>query len=151
MKLMKMDMLVVIGSLLLLASSLLALLLPLSLKGLIDGSSPERMGAQIVQVALIFLGQALLASLGSYLFSMSGERKIARLRSQVTEHLLYAQKAFFDQHKSGELASRIINDTSLIREFLVDSFPNFVMSFVMIVGSIFVLFGLDWQLSLVLL
>lgn len=150
-KLLKTDALILTGSILLIASSLLALLLPLNLRGLIDGNNPGKMTEQIVKVALIFLGQALLASLGTFLFNRSGEEKIARLRLHVAENLLYARKSFFDQQKSGALASRIVNDTTLVREFLVDSFPNFVMSFVMILGSIIVLFRLDWQLSLILL
>lgn len=149
--LLKIDRLVIMGSILLIFSSLLALIVPLSLRNVIDGGAMQSMFMNSVTVALLFIGQALLASLGNYLFSRSGEAKIAAARMQVTNHLLYAKKSFFDQSKSGELASRIVNDTSGIREFLITTFPDLITSLVLIIGAVFVLFSLDWQLSLVLL
>ncbi|VJF23700.1 ABC transporter ATP-binding protein [Streptococcus pneumoniae] len=66
------------------------------------------------------------------------------------EGLIYAEKSFFDKSQSGELTSAIVNDTSVIREFLITTFPNIILSLVMVLGSIVVLFSLDWNLSLLL-
>lgn len=149
-KLLRVDTKVIIGSFFLVLSSLLALLLPLILKGLIDGSSIENIGSKVFQSFLIFIGQALFSSIGYYLFSQSGEKKIAKIRKKVIEGLIYAEKSFFDKSQSGELTSAIVNDTSVIREFLITTFPNIILSLVMVLGSIIVLFSLDWNLSLLL-
>lgn len=149
-KLLRVDTKVIMGSFFLVLSSLLALLLPLILKGLIDGSSIENIGSKVFQSFLIFIGQALFSSIGYYLFSQSGEKKIAKIRKKVIEGLIYAEKSFFDKSQSGELTSAIVNDTSVIREFLITTFPNIILSLVMVLGSIIVLFSLDWNLSLLL-
>ncbi|VIZ33800.1 ABC transporter ATP-binding protein [Streptococcus pneumoniae] len=149
-KLLRVDTKVIMGSFLLVLSSLLALLLPLILKGLIDGSFIENIGSKVFQSFLIFIGQALFSSIGYYLFSQSGEKKIAKIRKKVIEGLIYAEKSFFDKSQSGELTSAIVNDTSVIREFLITTFPNIILSLVMVLGSIVVLFSLDWNLSLLL-
>lgn len=149
-KLLRVDTKVIMGSFLLVLSSLLALLLPLILKGLIDGSSIENIGSKVFQSFLIFIGQALFSSIGYYLFSQSGEKKIAKIRKKVIEGLIYAEKSFFDKSQSGELTSAIVNDMSVIREFLITTFPNIILSLVMVLGSIVVLFSLDWNLSLLL-
>lgn len=149
-KLLRVDTKVIMGSFLLVLSSLLALLLPLILKGLIDGSSIENIGSKVFQSFLTFIGQALFSSIGYYLFSQSGEKKIAKIRKKVIEGLIYAEKSFFDKSQSGELTSAIVNDTSVIREFLITTFPNIILSLVMVLGSIVVLFSLDWNLSLLL-
>lgn len=149
-KLLRVDTKVIMGSFLLVLSSLLALLLLLILKGLIDGSSIENIGSKVFQSFLIFIGQALFSSIGYYLFSQSGEKKIAKIRKKVIEGLIYAEKSFFDKSQSGELTSAIVNDTSVIREFLITTFPNIILSLVMVLGSIVVLFSLDWNLSLLL-
>ncbi|VFH79701.1 ABC transporter ATP-binding protein [Streptococcus pneumoniae] len=149
-KLLRVDTKVIMGSFLLVLSSLLALLLSLILKGLIDGSSIENIGSKVFQSFLIFIGQALFSSIGYYLFSQSGEKKIAKIRKKVIEGLIYAEKSFFDKSQSGELTSAIVNDTSVIREFLITTFPNIILSLVMVLGSIVVLFSLDWNLSLLL-
>lgn len=149
-KLLRVDTKVIMGSFFLVLSSLLALLLPLILKGLIDGSSIENIGSKVFQSFLIFIGQTLFSSIGYYLFSQSGEKKIAKIRKKVIEGLIYAEKSFFDKSQSGELTSAIVNDTSVIREFLITTFPNIILSLVMVLGSIVVLFSLDWNLSLLL-
>lgn len=149
-KLLRVDTKVIMGSFFLVLSSLLALLLPLILKGLIDGSSIENIGSKVFQSFLIFIGQAWFSSIGYYLFSQSGEKKIAKIRKKVIEGLIYAEKSFFDKSQSGELTSAIVNDTSVIREFLITTFPNIILSIVMVLGSIVVLFSLDWNLSLLL-
>ncbi|VPJ76473.1 ABC transporter [Streptococcus pneumoniae] len=82
-KLLRVDTKVIMGSFFLVLSSLLALLLPLILKGLIDGSSIENIGSKVFQSFLIFIGQALFSSIGYYLFSRSGEKKIAKIRKKV--------------------------------------------------------------------
>ncbi|HGS3309968.1 TPA: ABC transporter transmembrane domain-containing protein, partial [Streptococcus pneumoniae] len=64
--------------------------------------------------------------------------------------MIYAEKSFFDKSQSGELTSAIVNDMSVIREFLITTFPNIILSLVMVLGSIVVLFSLDWNLSLLL-
>lgn len=99
----------------------------------------------------LFLGQALLVTLGSYLMARSGERQVEALRGRVTNHLLHVPMDFFDHEQSAELAAHIINDTDSIRIFFTNSLPAFVASIVTIVGSIAALFALDWRLSLTLL
>lgn len=74
-KLLRVDTKVIMGSFLFVLSSLLALLLPFILKGLIDGSSIENIGFKVFQSFLIFIGQALFSSIGYYLFSQSGEKR----------------------------------------------------------------------------
>lgn len=77
-------------------------------------------------------------------------KKDSKNQEKVIEGLIYAEKSFFDKSQSGELTSAIVNDMSVIREFLITTFPNIILSLVMVLGSIVVLFSLDWNLSLLL-
>ncbi|HEL2055746.1 TPA: ABC transporter ATP-binding protein [Streptococcus suis] len=142
---------IVLGSVFLILSSLLALLIPLALKGMIDQQDSTFNTGSLLVVVGLFIGQALLVSLGNYFFAVSGERQVASLRQKVSQHLMYAPKSFFDTRKSGELSSRIVNDTATIREFVVTSLPFFLASIITLIGTTAVLFYLDWKLSLVLL
>lgn len=150
-KFIRVDSMMVLGSILLILSSLFALLIPLALKGLIDQNGSTFNTGSLLLVVCLFIGQAVLVSLGNYFFAVSGERQVASLRQKVSQHLIYAPKSFFDSRKSGELASRIVNDTATIREFVVSSLPFFLASIITLIGTTAVLFYLDWKLSLVLL
>lgn len=150
-KFIRVDSMMVLGSILLILSSLFALLIPLALKGLIDQNGSTFNTGSLLLVVCLFIGQAVLVSLGNYFFAVSGERQVASLWQKVSQHLIYAPKSFFDSRKSGELASRIVNDTATIREFVVSSLPFFLASIITLIGTTAVLFYLDWKLSLVLL
>lgn len=150
-KFISLDTTILLGGILLVLSSGLSLLIPLALKGLIDHKGNTFNTGSLLQVVVLFIGQALLVSLGNYLFALSGEKQVANLRKKVSQHLIYAPKSFFDTRKSGELASRIVNDTATIREFVVSSLPFFLASIITLIGTAVVLFYLDWKLSLVLL
>mgnify|MGYP004468017927 CR=1 FL=1 len=131
-------------------SSILGVFIPLAMRRGIDskGGFSITVGAALIG---LFLGQALLVTLGSYLMARSGERQVEALRGRVTNHLLHVPMDFFDHEQSAELAAHIINDTDSIRIFFTNSLPAFVASIVTIVGSIAALFALDWRLSLTLL
>lgn len=129
---------------------ILGVFIPLAMRRGIDskGGFSITVGAALIG---LFLGQALLVTLGSYLMARSGERQVEALRGRVTNHLLHVPMDFFDHEQSAELAAHIINDTDSIRIFFTNSLPAFVASIVTIVGSIAALFALDWRLSLTLL
>lgn len=150
-KFISLDTTILLGSLLLILSSGFSLLIPLALKGLIDQKGDAFNTGSLLQVVVLFIGQALFVSLGNYLFALSGEKQVDSLRQKVSQHLIYAPKTFFDARKSGELSSRIVNDTATIREFVVTSLPFFLASIITLIGTTAVLFYLDWKLSLVLL
>lgn len=139
-----------IGLTLLVVSSLVGLYLPLVLRRVIDGGLGFGLRDILLTVCL-FLVQAILVSTGHYLMAKSGEDLVADTRNQVIAHLFYSPLAVFHHQKSGDLSSRIVNDSTSLRRFTVDSLPRLVASLVTLLGTVIVLFVLDWQLSLTFL
>ncbi|HDN3455070.1 TPA: ABC transporter ATP-binding protein, partial [Staphylococcus aureus] len=54
----------------------------------------------------------------------------------------------FDSNESGELLSRIIDDTKVINTFVSHKIPSALPNVLTIVGSIIMLFILDWKMTL---
>ena len=59
-----------------------------------------------------------------------GERLVARLRNQLYASILKQEMAFFDEHKSGELVSRLGSDTSLLQNTASRNLPEFVLGLI---------------------
>jgi ATP-binding cassette subfamily B protein AbcA/BmrA len=131
-------------------SSLFGLYLPLVLRQVIDGQEGLNIG-KIARIIGIFLAQAILLSAGHYLMARSGEDLVADKRKGVSRHLIYSPVAFFNYQKSGDLSSRIVNDTTSIGKFYTSQLPSLIASLVTIVGTVTILFILDWRLSLTFL
>lgn len=110
------------------------------------------MNQPIIYVLIIFLFlQTILSAIGSFLISKEGERQIASIRSTVQSHLIHLPINFFANEESGQLASRVINDSVLIKNFVTVTIPQTITGSLTILGSIGILFWLDWKLTLILL
>ena len=69
----------------------------------------------------------------------------------VWNHILRLKTSFFDKNSNGELLSRIIDDTKSINSFITEIIPSFFPSIIVLFGSIFFLFMLDWETALIAL
>lgn len=103
----------------LVASTAVTLIVPLTVRILIDrGFSPED-AAAIDNTFLLLIGVAVLmavtTSLRFFLVSWIGERVVADLRSAVFGHVIDLSPEFFERNRSGEILSRLTADTTLIR------------------------------------
>lgn len=146
----KLDRHFVLGTLLLLMGVGMGLSVPLLLRMIIDEGS-QVSHSNILYLVLMFLGNTLLISLGHIQMAKFGERHVAQIRQSLFTHIYQLNLSFFHYRKSGELASRIINDTGLIRDFLVVTIPNLIAGIVTLVGSVLVLFLMDWKLTALML
>ncbi|WP_347090832.1 ABC transporter ATP-binding protein [Staphylococcus ureilyticus] len=97
----------------------------------------------------IFLAQMLLSAISIYMMIYIGENLINYLRKDLWNKVINFPVSFFDTNNTNEVISRITNDTSVIRNFFTDHLIPFVTGSVTIIGSIIILFTIDWQIGLV--
>jgi ATP-binding cassette, subfamily B, bacterial len=75
-----------------------------------------------------------------YLMMTVGERLIADLRQAVFAHVVSLTPAFFDAARTGELASRLTNDTEQIRQVIGFGMSMFLRNGLMMIGALVLLF-----------
>ncbi len=109
----------IIASIFLAIASLSQLAYPQAIRSMVDEALQHKDLAQINKISLLILVvfgiQAAASTVRYYLFTMAGERIVKRLRSQLYSHILNQEIAFFDFNKTGDLMSRISNDTSVVQ------------------------------------
>lgn len=76
---------------------------------------------------------------------------VAAMREKLWKKTLNLPVSYFDNTKSGEMVSRMINDTVVIKELIADSLPQFVTGVISVVGAITILFVMDWKMTLLLI
>ncbi|MBA4470197.1 ABC transporter ATP-binding protein, partial [Staphylococcus aureus] len=64
------------------------------------------------------------------------------------KHTFFEHSYFFDSSESGELLSRIVDDTKVINTFISHKVPITLPNVLTIIGSIIMLFILDWKMTL---
>jgi ATP-binding cassette subfamily B protein len=83
-----------------------------------------------------------------FYFMMSvGERVIADLRRAVYGHVLTLSPAFFDVSRTGELASRLTNDSEQIRQVIGFGVSMFLRNGLMMLGALVLLFTTSAKLA----
>ncbi len=78
----------------------------------------------------------------------TGQRVLFRLRNEVFTKLQALPVAFFNRHKSGDLISRINNDTDKLNQFFSETLVRFTGGMFMLVGTAIFILVLDWRLGL---
>lgn len=138
----------VIGLLLSLVTSVASLIVPQLTKGLVDTSRLAKIsGSTLAVLILAFAAQLAFGAVGGFLLRYVGETAVKTLRETLWNHLLKLPVNYFDEHKSGESSSRLVNDTTVIKELMTSQFPNFVTGAIQLVGSMVILFVMDWKMA----
>jgi ABC transporter fused permease/ATP-binding protein len=145
-----------IGVVFLAIGSGMSLLFPQAIRLLIDDAlGPRKDIAAIDRAALwlvlVFVVQAISVALRFSLFTTAGERVVARLRSDLFEHLMGQEVAFFDQHKTGELTNRLASDTTVLQSTVSVNISMALRFLATVVGGIGFLVYTSPRLTLLML
>ncbi|WP_226645936.1 ABC transporter ATP-binding protein [Mesobacillus subterraneus] len=133
-------------------TTLAGLVVPLLTKNLVDGFSVEAISVPLmIAIGAAFIIQALISGISIYLLSYVGQKVVARLRERMWSKLIRMPVRYFDKQSSGETVSRIVNDTSIVKELITNHFPNFATGIISIIGAVVILLVMDWKMTLLML
>ncbi|KAL5544647.1 hypothetical protein UlMin_008431 [Ulmus minor] len=123
-----------------------------------DMETPEQKAEALNQVKSIILNIFVIVVIGSistviraWLFTSASERVVARLRKNLFSHLINQEIAFFDITRTGELLSRLSEDTQIIKNAatinLSEALRNLATAFI----GLGFMFATSWKLTLLAL
>ncbi len=96
----------------------------------------------------IYLARAGFQFLRSYMAHVAGWGVVADVRKHIYEHMQRLSLRFYEDKQTGQLMSRIINDTDLFEQFIAHAVPDVLVNFITLIGVSAVLFSINWQLAL---
>jgi ATP-binding cassette subfamily B protein len=101
-------------------------------------------------VAIIVVQAAAVAARYA-LFTIAGERVVARLRTDLFARLLDQEIAFFDENKTGELTNRLASDTTVLQNAVSVNISMGLRFAASVVGGVGFLFYTSPRLTLLML
>ena len=103
-----------------------------------------------VAVTAGIYGLGVLSSYGYTQIMVRAAQKVLRdIRRDLFAHLQTLPLQFFDSHRHGDVMSYFTNDVDTISDALNNSFAMVIQTFIQVVGTLAILFILNWRLSLV--
>lgn len=135
-----------------LLTTIAGLVVPLLTKNLVDGFSVASLSIPLmIGIGAAFIIQAIISGISIYLLSLVGHKIVARLRDRMWIKLIRLPVSYFDKQSSGETVSRVVNDTSVVRDLISNHFPQFITGIISIIGAIIILLVMDWKMTLLML
>ena len=105
----------------------------------------------VLMLVILFVISSLFASIRGSLFNLSGERVVARFRIRLFDSVIRQDIEFFDANQSGELQSRLSNDTTVIQNAVTTNVSMGLRWLAQVLVGIAILFALSWKLTLIML
>ena len=141
----------VYGAMFMVAESLLSLLLPWLGGALVNnllGAEPLPLYRLLMLAAALVSGQALLQVAGSYLFSRRAALVLADIRLRLYDHIQSLPMGYFQERQHGRILSILSNDVAVLSHYLSGTVVGFLPLAVTLIGSIVMMFAIDWALAL---
>ncbi|KAL0424512.1 UNVERIFIED_CONTAM: ABC transporter B family member 27 [Sesamum radiatum] len=153
----------IVGTIALLVASTSSLLIPKFGGRIIDIvsrdiKSPDEQAQALDEVkntilaifSIVLIG-SLSTALRTWLFSSASERVVARLRKNLFSHLIQQEIAFFDVTRTGELLSRLSEDTQIIKNAATTNLSEALRNVTTALIGIGFMFSSSWKLTLLAL
>jgi ATP-binding cassette subfamily B protein len=116
-----------------------------------DGIEPGDLDTlTLIVVAFLAAGVAAFALSGAqtYYTGWVGERALADLRIRLFAHLQRLSLGYYERNRTGAIVSRMTNDVEALDQLVTDGISSLVQNSLVLVGTVVVLFLLDWRLAL---
>lgn len=138
------------GTLALLIGGGAGLIYPKAFGWIVDDASKG--DASVIQrdvlILLAVIGvQSLGIGLRMHLFTVAGERIVARLRRRLYAHVLSQEIAFFDGRRTGELMSRLASDTTVMQTTVTINASMALRNVVLLIGAVVMMFLISVKLA----
>lgn len=133
------------------AATVMDLVPPWLIKVVIDdviqAGHPELLGWAVAGLAGAYALKSLFASLRIRLNNTLEQRVVCDLRNQVFAALQRLSISYFENRSSGEIMSRVTNDTEHMERIFVDGLEGMLTATLTLVGITVMLFLLNWKLA----
>jgi ATP-binding cassette subfamily B protein/subfamily B ATP-binding cassette protein MsbA len=132
------------------------LVIPWIIKTLIAAVTEEPISADTFQLItrLTLLGLVVyvlrggLQFLRSYMAHVAGWGVVADLRKHVYDHLQRLTLRFYEDKQTGQMMSRVVNDTDMFESLIAHAIPDVMVNVVTFIGISAMLFAMNWRLAL---
>jgi ATP-binding cassette, subfamily B, bacterial len=131
------------------------LLIGQGLKHVIDQGFAAQNAATLDTTLLALLAMLVVLGISTYsryyLITWVGERFVADIRRAVFAHILTLSPSFFDKTRTGEVISRLTNDTTLVESVIGGVFSYALRNVVLLIGGMVMLFVTSVKLTLLVM
>ena len=126
------------------------LIVPTIAKSLINALGHAVNMNLVIGVVGLFIGSALISAGSGAVLGFFGEDVVAKLRNKLWAKLLVLPVSYFDTTKSGEITSRLVNDSTQVKDLRANSVPRMVTALMQLIGALILMLMMDWKMTAIM-
>ena len=102
-----------------------------------------------IAIMLTYFFKGLFTYLQGYQTHYIAEKILFDIRTELFENILHMPIKYFDKTHSGDLTSRLLNDTEQMQDSIANVIPNTIREIFTIIGLLVVLYVNNWILAII--
>jgi ATP-binding cassette, subfamily B, bacterial len=102
-------------------------------------------------ILAVYVARGVLRFLSNYMAHVAGWGVVSDVRRHIYEHLQGLSLRFYEDKQTGQLMSRMVNDSDMFERLIAHAVPGLLVNVLMLVGVTSVLVSMNWHLSLLTL
>jgi ATP-binding cassette subfamily B protein len=113
-----------------------------------DAQSSRLIALLSVSLLVLYLMRAVLQFARSYMAHVAGWGVVSDVRQHIYEHLQRLSLRFYADKQTGQLMSRMVNDSDMFESLIAHAVPDVLVNVLTFVGVTAVLVNMNWRLTL---
>lgn len=141
------SMLLLIGAQLLIPWIIRSLVAIVTDEGISEAAFQQILTLTLIALA-VYIVKAVLQFLRSYMAHIAGWGVVADVRKRVFNHLQRLTLRFYEDKQTGQMMSRVVNDTELFEALIAHAIPDIIVNVLTFIGVGSILAAINWKLTL---
>lgn len=100
-------------------------------------------------IFFVFLGKGIFTYVQEYLMRSASQKMVMQLRNRLYRHIVGLPMGYFGKNSSGELISKVINDTSVLQDLVSLTIKDLFSEGTTALALVFVALWRRWDLTIV--
>ena len=117
----------------------------------VGGIDYDALASILITLVLVYAASAILSLVMSFIMTHITQRITYRMRRELNEKINRLPMSFFDKQQHGEVLSVITNDVDTLSMNLNQSVVQLITSITTVFGVLWMMFSIDWVLTIVAL
>lgn len=124
---------------------------PKMVQPLVNSFSQGVDGSKVAVVIALYIISALVSAGAAIVLGFFGESVVKNLRTRVWDKMIHLPVKYFDEVKTGEMSSRLANDTTQVKNLIANAIPQAFTSILLLIGSVIFMIQMQWRLTLAMI
>ena len=100
------------------------------------------------KLVILYSVSALATCVSSYLMTGMSVKVTYRLREEISQKISRLPLKYFNKSSYGEVLSCVTNDVDMMSSTLTQSINQIISSIIMLVGTLYMMFSISWEMTL---